>query len=129
MRIEHIAFNVKNPPAVAAWYRDNLGMTIAREFGGAAQTTFLAAETGHVLLEVYNNPPNAVPDYASMDPLLFHIAFECHDIEGDSRRLIAAGATTAAARSSTASGDAIMMLRDPWGLAIQLVQRKSPMLK
>jgi len=129
MRIEHLALNVQDPPAVAAWYRDNLGMTIAREFGGPAQTTFLAAETGHVLLEIYHNPPDAVPDYGSMDPLLLHIAFECPDVEREGRRLTAAGATVAAGLSHTAAGDAIMMLRDPWGLAIQLVQRKSPMLK
>ncbi|HUT21296.1 MAG TPA: VOC family protein [Anaerolineae bacterium] len=129
MRIEHIAFNVKDPAAVAAWYRDHVGMSIERELGGPAKTTFLAAATGHVLLEIYNNPPDRVPNYAEMDPLLFHIAFECHDVEGESRRLLAAGATVAAGLTVTPSGDRLMMLRDPWGLAIQLVQRSSPMLK
>lgn len=129
MRIEHLAFNVKDPRAVAAWYRDHLGMTIARQLDDAAVTTFLAAETGHVLLEIYNNPADAVPNYAEMDFLLLHIAFECHDVAGESQRLIAAGATVADPLKTIPSGDRMIMLRDPWGLAIQLVQRAKPMLK
>lgn len=128
MRIEHIGLNVENPVAMAVWYRDNLGMSIVRQGDAPTYTTFLAAETGHVLLEIYHNPPEAVPDYRSMDPLLLHIAFECQDIEAERERLEAVGATVVSPKTTTPTGDELVMMRDPWGLAIQLAKRQKPML-
>jgi len=129
MRIEHIGFNVQDPVVMAEWYCAHLGMSIVRQMGAPTYTTFLAAETGHVLLEIYNNPPDAVPDYASMDPLLLHIAFECDDIERERDRLLKAGATLAGEAMTTPGGDELQMMRDPWGLSIQLAKRTEAMLR
>ena len=81
-----------------------------------------------MMLEVYHNPPDAVPDYASMDPLTLHIAFIVDDVEETSRKLVAAGATAAGEMTVTDSGDELAMLRDPWGVPIQFVKRANPML-
>jgi len=129
MRIEHVGLNVADPVAMADWYCKHLGMTVARQLGAPTYTTFLAAETGHVLLEIYHNPPDAVPDYATMDPLLLHIAFECDDVAAERDRLLRAGATSAGEIEVTPAGDELVMMRDPWGLAIQLAKRGSAMLK
>ena len=80
------------------------------------------------MLEIYNNPPDAVPDYASMDPLTLHIAFMVDDVKETCRKLIAAGATVATDVSITDSGDELAMLRDPWGVPIQFLKRAEPML-
>jgi len=80
------------------------------------------------MLEIYHNPPDAVPDYASMDPLLFHVAFMVGDVEAVREKLIAAGATPVGEVSTTPTGDEIAILRDPWGVAIQFVKRAEPML-
>ena len=77
---------------------------------------------------VYNNPPDAVPDYASMDPLSLHVAFMVDDVKGIQEKLIAAGATLVEGVTVTAAGDEIAMLRDPWGVPIQFVKRAKPML-
>ena len=82
-----------------------------------------------MMLEIYNNPPDAVPDYASMDPLLLHIAFMADDVKGIREKLIAAGATPVGEVTVTSSGDELAMLRDPWGVAIQFVKRAKPMLR
>ena len=132
MRIEHIAINVYDPVAMAKWYCENLGMKIVRKGPAPANAHFISDTGKNVLLEIYNNPPDDVPDYASMDPLLFHIAF----IVGDSaeglkeicRKLIAAGATIVSDISITPDGDEFALLRDPWGVAIQFVKRAKPML-
>ncbi len=124
MRIEHIAINVKEPAEMTEWYCTNLGMKIARDTG---QAFFLADESKNTILEIYNNPPDAVPDYASMDPLLFHIAFASDDIVADRKRLIEAGAKPIGEVNSV-NGDTFAVVRDPWGLPIQLVKRKKPML-
>ena len=43
-------------------------------------------------------------------------------------RLLAAGATTAGDVTITPTGDEMTFLRDPWGLALQLVKRGAPLM-
>jgi glyoxylase I family protein len=80
------------------------------------------------MIEVYHNPRKPVPDYKSMDPQLIHLAFLSADLRADRDRLVAAGASIVEDVATTPAGDDIMMLRDPWGLPLQLVRRASPML-
>ena len=82
MKIEHIAVIVKDPVAVAQWYSQNLGLRIVRSGGAPTFTTFLADEGNHVMIEMYTNPSVPVPDYGSMDPLILHLAFVSHDMQG-----------------------------------------------
>ena len=121
---EHIAINVKDPAAMADWYGKHLGLKVVRDTG---QAYFIADDSGHGIIEIYNNPADEVPDYANMNPLLLHIAFVSEDVDADEARLIAAGATKHG-ETIREAGDTIAMLRDPWGLAIQLAKRKNPML-
>ncbi len=125
MKIEHVAFNVSDPVAVADWYCRHLGLTVARHIPKPAQTHFLA-DSGGAVLEIYCNPPDAVPDYRSMDPLVFHLAFTSKDPASDTQRLVAAGAVFVSEISPDA-GSHLVMLRDPWGLAVQLVKRSTPL--
>jgi catechol 2,3-dioxygenase-like lactoylglutathione lyase family enzyme len=127
MKIEHFALNVADPVAVAAWYTKHLGLKVVRAAKDAARTHFLADSSGTVMLEIYNNPPDQVPPYAKMDPLLLHIAFVSKDPEADKTALLAAGATLVVDQRLD-DGSHLVMLRDPWGLAIQLCKRAVPML-
>lgn len=129
IRIEHIAINVKDPIAMASWYCENLAMRVVREDTSPANTRFICDASGNVILEIYNNPPDAVPDYQSMNPLLFHIAFMTDDVKAIRNKLIAAGAIIADDISTTPRGDEIVMLRDPWGVSIQFVKRAEPMMQ
>jgi len=128
IRIEHVALNVKDPVAMAEWYCRHLGMRIVRKGPAPANARFISDAGGNTMLELYNNPPDAVPDYASMDPLVLHIAFMVEDVKGIREKLIAAGATSIGDVSTIPSGDEIAMLRDPWGVAIQFIKRAEPML-
>jgi len=128
IRLEHVAINVENPIEMAKWYCENLGMKIAREGPPPVNMRFISDAGGNMMLELYHNPPDAVPDYASMDPLTLHIAFMVDDVEGTCRKLVAAGATVASEISVTDSGDKLAMLRDPWGVPIQFLKRAEPML-
>lgn len=127
MNIEHAAWNVANPPAVAAWYCEHLGFTIARKVGGAAQTHFLADSSGTRLIEVYCNPPDAVPDYSMMNPLLLHLALVSANPEADQARLLAAGASYVE-EVRLDDGTHLVMMRDPWGFPVQLCKRGRPFL-
>jgi hypothetical protein len=54
------------------------------------------------------------------------VAFAVADIDGERQRLLQVGATADGDISTTAKGDQLAIVRDPWGNAVQLVQRAAP---
>lgn len=127
-RLEHVALNVADPIKMTRWYVDNLGMKVLREGPPPANARFLADHDGNAMLELYHNASVAVPNYATMDPLVLHVAFMVDDVDAVRRKLLAAGATPAGEVTPPGNTDNMTMLRDPWGLAIQFVHRVNPML-
>ena len=81
MLIEHIAFNVPDPVAMADWYCLHLGMQVVRSFEAPNFGRFLADSRQGTTLEFYRNPQVAVPDYAAQDARVMHIAFEVIDLD------------------------------------------------
>jgi glyoxylase I family protein len=126
MELEHIAFNVADPVAVADWYGTHCGLRVVRHIPQPAQTHFLA-DSARTVIEIYCNPPDQIPDYRNMNPLLFHLALASADPAADAQRLIAAGASWVE-ELHTPDGSHLVMLRDPWGLALQLCRRTRPLL-
>jgi glyoxylase I family protein len=126
MRLEHAALQVSDPVAMADWYVKHLGCTVARSGGPPGHARFLTA--GPVLIEIYHNPSVPTPNYPSMHPLQLHLAFVSENLKADRHRLLQAGATVAEDYSTNPAGDELLMLRDPWGLGLQLVKRGIPML-
>ena len=105
MKLEHAAFQVADPRAVAAWYTDHLGLTVKRRQSAPPWGCFLADDGDAVMLEFYNNPKAVVPDYYASDPLVLHLAFAADDVAATRRRLMAAGATAEGDVVVTESGD------------------------
>jgi len=130
MKIEHVGITVQDPIRVAEWYCQNLGFRVVRGMQVSPYTHFLVDASGNGMLEIYNNPAAPVPDYTAMDPLLLHVAFDigAEVIETVRDRLLANGATLYSDRVVTPAGDQLVMLRDPWGLAVQLAKRSTPMV-
>lgn len=127
MKIEHFAINVEEPLAMANWYEENMGLNIVKQSKDTPFTTFMADISGRVMIEIYKNPPDEVPDYKNMDPLLVHIAYVSEDPTEDKKRLIEAGASELS-DDRLEDGSHLVMLRDPWGVCIQLCKRGTPML-
>jgi glyoxylase I family protein len=127
LNIEHVACNVSDPVAMAAWYVTNLGMRIVRRIDQPPHIHFLADAGGRVVMEIYSNSADPVPDYQAMHPLRFHVAFAADDPDGARAALVAAGATFVNEQSQ-ADGSRLLMLRDPWGLPLQLCKRRTPLL-
>jgi len=128
VKMEHIALNVADPVATARWYNEHLGFEIVHSMAEVPYTHFLADSGGTMMLEIYNNPPDQVVRYADMDPLLLHLAFVSADPEADKSALLAAGASLVSDQHLR-DGSHLVMMRDPWGLAIQLCKRGTPMLR
>jgi glyoxylase I family protein len=125
MKFEHFALNVPDAKKVAAWYVKNLGLRVAITRDDAPFTSFLADDSGRVILEVYSNTAAAYPDFRVSHPLCFHVAFIAEDPAAVRSSLIAAGAT-AEYEDKLPDGSFLIMVRDPWGIPLQLVKRAKP---
>ena len=126
MKFEHAAFNVPDSRAQARWLADALGFTIARTPPGPTHMHFLADETGRVVLELYTNTAATIPDYKAQSPLVTHFALVSTNASADRARLEKAGATLVS-DDTAPDGSRLVMLKDPWGFALQLCQRAVPM--
>lgn len=128
MIFEHFALNVSNPVEMAKWYIDNLEMKVVRSIDESPFTRFLADKTGRVVLEIYSNNTARIPDYKSAHPLEFHFAFMVEDTVSLKNKLLNAGASLEE-ELKLDDGSNLVMLRDPFGVPLQLCKRGNPMMK
>jgi glyoxylase I family protein len=124
LKLDHLALQHPEPEAIAAWLCIHFGLTVYRVSSSASRARFLKCPQTGVMLEIYRQPEAPVPDYAAMPPAVLHIAFYADDIVAEAARLVAAGAIPAGEPGRNSAGDAHLMLRDPWGVPIQLVSRQ-----
>ncbi len=126
MEFEHVGINVPDARAMAAWYVEHCGMRVLRSLDEPPHTHFLADAGGRVVMEIYTNQIDPIPDYAAQHTLRYHLAFAVEDIAAEIDRLQAAGAT-AAADDKLPDGSRVTTLRDPWGVPLQLAYRATPL--
>ena len=118
MKLEHVAVDVPDAEAFKAWWCENLGFRVS------SNPDFIMDDSGEAGLEVYRTgeTPSA-PDYKSMNSMTFHVAFVSDDVKADADRLVAAGATLEQIKLDNPAFH-MAILRDPWGVAIQLCRRE-----
>ena len=125
MKIEHIGLCVKEPISMANWYVANLGWVIRRTNGTDQKgLAFVSDPAQETMLELFSNGFTPPLDPAAMSPLMLHIAVKSSDPVADLARLVKAGALYVEGDPKPASGDALVLLRDPWGMVIQLARRQ-----
>ncbi len=122
MIFEHFAINVNDPLTIANWYVKHIELTILRQQKEPPFTTFLGDKTGRVMCELYHRPDETIMDYKSQHPLTFHFAMETDDANSDKLRLLEAGASLTE-EQHLPDGSHLVMLRDPFGISLQLCQR------
>ena len=125
MKFEHFALNVPDARAMSRWYVEQLGFQLVRKREDEPYTHFLGDDTGRVTMELYSNPAAAMPDYAAAHPLLFHMAVFTADARAEQSRLEKAGAKLFK-EENMPDGSRLTMMRDPWGVPLQLCQRAQP---
>jgi glyoxylase I family protein len=125
VKFEHFALNVPDARGHAAWYVQHLGFKVARAREDAPYTHFLADETGRIIVELYSNAQAAIPDYGAAHPLCFHVAMATSNAREERARLEHAGATLFL-EDPQPDGSMLIMMRDPWGVPLQLCQRTNP---
>ncbi len=125
MKFEHYAINVEDSVQVADWYVENCSLTAVVALKELPYTRFLADDTGRVFIEIYSYPAAPMPDYSTMSHLQYHLAFEVAHAGAEKERLLAAGCTFVE-ELNPEEGTRLIMLRDPFGIALQLCQRATP---
>lgn len=126
MYMEHIALNIPDALGMANWYVAHAGMVKVRGMGTAPYTHFLADATGRIVFELYTNPDVGLPSYKEAHPMTFHIAFAVADPAATTAALVAAGATEPE-ETHAPDGSFLVMMRDPWGIPLQLCRRGTPL--
>ncbi|MGC9347080.1 MAG: VOC family protein [Anaerolineae bacterium] len=126
MYFEHFALNVPDPRAMAEWYVEHCDLRVVHGIDVPPYMRFLADVTGRVIMEIYHNPKAPVPNYAEQSPLVVHVAYAVDDIEATKSELLDAGATLFSEEHQD-NGSVLVMLRDPWGIPLQLVKRGVPL--
>jgi hypothetical protein len=127
MIFEHFALNVPDAKIIAEWYTSNCHMKILRSIPEPPHTHFLADSTNRVVMEIYTNREAEIPNYSKQHPLLFHLAFAVKDPRAIQKKLLQAGATLFE-EVNLPDGSLLIMLRDPWGIPLQLCKRGLPMI-
>jgi glyoxylase I family protein len=127
MEFEHFGLNVPDAKAMADWYVKYCNMKIVRALPEANQTYFLADEKGRVMMEIYTNPASAIPDHSAEHPLRFHFAFAISEPAALKEKLVSAGASVVE-ELKLDDGSHLIMMRDPWGVPLQLCKRGNPMV-
>lgn len=128
MKLEHIGLRVQDPFGMAKWYQDNLGFSILLQNGSQADgAAFAADSSGQMLIEFFSRPDTPALEFVGMAPLQLHIAVQSDDPEADCARLTQAGALFIERSSLRQAGDLLILMRDPWGMALQLVKRSRPL--
>jgi glyoxylase I family protein len=125
MKFEHFALNVPDARRQAQWWIDHVGFCVVWRNEDAPFTHFLADDSGRVIMELYSAP--AVPFWSQGDLPAgsFHVAVVAADARHERTRLEKAGATLQS-ENVFPDGTCLVMLRDPWGVSLQLCQRAKP---
>ncbi|MEX0291067.1 MAG: VOC family protein [Flavobacteriaceae bacterium] len=122
MVFEHFALNVDRIGDRINWYVDHIELEVMSRQTSSPYMTFLADSSGRVILELYHRSDELMTDFKRQHPLTFHLAFVSEDAEKDKERLLNAGASFEE-EVNKEDGSKLVMLRDPWGMPLQLCQR------
>ena len=128
MKIEHVALNVEEPVEMARWYVEHLEMRVVIAAKESPHKHFLVDRAEQGIIELYNNSEAPVPDYRAIHPLVMHIAFAVEDVDRSRAELVAAGAIIEGEIARLENGDIMAMVRDPWGIPLQLACRSQPLV-
>ncbi|MBN1810199.1 MAG: VOC family protein [Anaerolineae bacterium] len=126
MRIEHIGICVPAPISMGDWYRDHLGFKILHSGGDDAEgVSFIVDSAGKTVLELGKLAEGPPLNPHSLSPLQLHIAIECQDPAAEAQRLVSVGGELIGESPRNAYQGEKILIRDPWGFVIQLLNRQS----
>ncbi|TKD66495.1 VOC family protein [Flavobacterium sp. ASW18X] len=125
MTFEHFALNVAHLQDMVDWYQEHIGLKVVKQLNRPPFMTFLADSADRIVLELYHRPEHKMTDFKKEHHITFHIAFISVNAQQDKERLQKVGCSFIE-EAKKDDGTHLVMLRDPWGLPLQLCQRATP---
>ena len=125
MKIEHIGLLSSAPIQMGHWYNKHLGFKIIIEDGTDAEGVIFIKDDSGTVIEIGNLSGISPVEFRSHHPLSIHLAVECSSPENKAKCLVEAGAELIGESLKNAYKGEKILVRDPWGLTIQLINRKT----
>lgn len=123
--IEHIGIYAEDSKALADWYIDMFGCTIAYE--NVAKGTYFVAFADKSMIEICKASSSAEKSTLT-DPGIRHIALTVEDFEGVVAKLKDAGTEIVTDAVVAPSGIKTMFFRDIAGNILHLISRPAPLI-
>ena len=123
--IEHIGIYAEDSKALADWYIDMFGCTIAYE--NAVKGTYFVAFADKSMIEICK-ASSSDENSALTDPGIRHIALTVEDFEGVVAKLKDAGTEIVTDAVVAPSGIKTMFFRDIAGNILHLISRPAPLI-
>jgi catechol 2,3-dioxygenase-like lactoylglutathione lyase family enzyme len=121
IKLKYIALNVPDKMAAAEWYHNTLGFTIIKE----NNKIYVSDAGGHFRINFFSDPSQK-NSYSDVSYDACHIALECSDLAFWEQTILSAGGKYNTPPRHNLIGDAVIDVRDPNGIMIQLVHRLHP---
>jgi len=129
MRIEHLGFLVEKPISMGQWWVENLGFRVVRQSGDDFFGVCFLQDASGTIIEFGKIPEQAPLNFRALLPLQVHIAIECPDTLAEAARLVNQGASLIGESPMNDLAHEKLLMRDPFGAVIQLVNRKDKLIK
>jgi predicted enzyme related to lactoylglutathione lyase len=125
MKIEHVGFLVEKPVSMGNWWVANLGFNIVRQSGNDEEGVTFVKDNADTIIEFGKMKSEKSFNFTDTTPLQVHIAIDCENPELEAKRLVKAGAGPVEDPEKYNRTGEIVLVRDPFGAVIQLINRKN----
>ncbi len=124
MNVEHIGLCIDHPISVAEWWVAHLGFKFLRKLGTDDHGAAFIADPHGVVIEFGKLEEVPSLDLSRLQSIQLHFAMECNDPVQEAERLVKEGATSVGESPRNAYKNEKVIIRDPWGNCIQLINRQ-----
>lgn len=123
--IEHVGIYAENSKALADWYVDTFGCTVAYE--NPAKGTYFVAFPDKSMIEICKADKDGLPPELK-DSGIRHLALTVADFDETVEKLKNAGVEIVTDATTASSGVKTMFFRDVAGNILHLISRPSPLI-
>jgi hypothetical protein len=123
IRLKYFALNVSDKMTVAQWYHNTLGFDISQHKN---DNSVYVSDPGNDFSFRFFSDLAQKTDYHNLSFDACHVALESDSIRFFEKKILAAGGKYNTPPRYNLIGDAVVDMRDPWGIPIQLIYRVHP---
>jgi hypothetical protein len=124
MKLEHIGLCIDHPISMAEWWVANLGFEFIRKMGTDEEGAAFITDHQGTVIEFAKLEEVPCLDLHGLEFIQLHFAIECGDTVREAERLVQNGAVLVGESPRNAYQNEKLIVRDPWGTYIQLINRK-----